>query len=154
MPSTKEYNKVYEKLVQSDKDYVGMLAYSIYKKQKQEFIKEHIINNGGDSPCAEKIKGFHDIAIQPTQIDMYRKQAISLTKELTNEIISTKKTDIKDFIDSNLKNKGFWNYMFGVSQSLIANIIWLILIAIVAIILWSMEHGPFETIKSICHLNT
>lgn len=154
MPGTKEYNKVYEKLVQSDKDYVGMLAYSIYKKQKQEFIKEHIINNGGDIPCVEKIKSFHDLAIQPTQIDMYRKQATSLTKELTNEIISTKKSDIKDFIDNNLKNKGFWPYMLGVSQSLIANIIWLILIAIVAVILWSMEHGPFETIKSICQIKT
>lgn len=149
MPDNNDYNRVYEKLVESDKDYVGMLAYSIYKKQKQEFIKEYRLSNNGERPKEVDIKNFHSLAIQQTQLEMYRKQATDLTQGLTNAIINSKKTDIKDFIDGHLNNKGFKHYMFGVSQNLVANVLWLIVIGIVAFILWSLDHGPFETIKSI-----
>jgi hypothetical protein len=149
MADNNDYNKVYEKLVETDKDYVGMLAYSIYKKQKQEYIKEYRLTHNGDRPNQEEVKNFHSLAIQPSQLEMYRKQAKDLTQGLTNAIINSKKTDIKDFIDGHLNKKGFWPYMFGVSQNLVANIIWLIIVGIVAFILWSLDHGPFEVLKEI-----
>lgn len=143
------YNKVYERLVSTDKDYVGMLAYAIYKRQKIEFIKEHKLNNSGQKPTDTELDNFHTLALQPSQLEMYKKQAVSLTQGMTNTIIANKKNEIQEFIDGNLNNKGFISYMYGVSQSLVASALWLIIVAIVAIILWSMQNGPFETIKAI-----
>ncbi|KAA1159523.1 MULTISPECIES: hypothetical protein [Pseudoalteromonas] len=35
-----QYNKVYEKLVKSQNDYTGMIAYCIYKDEKRKWIQE------------------------------------------------------------------------------------------------------------------
>jgi nitrogen fixation-related uncharacterized protein len=44
---------------------------------------------------------------------------------------------------------GYYHYMHGVSQSIVANFIWYLFFIILALYLWSLEHGPFETLKSI-----
>jgi hypothetical protein len=150
MPGTNDYNRVYESLVKDDKDIVGMLAYSIYKKQKQETIKEFIISNNGTRPSATDLESFHNFATQRTQLEIYRKQATGITQGLANSLLKAKQKDIKEIIDRHLsKSKGFWSYMYGVSQSLVANFLWLIIFILFSVYLWSLEHGPFETLKSI-----
>lgn len=150
MPGTNDYNRVYENLVKDDKDIVGMLAYSIYKKQKQETIKEFIISKNGTRPSSTDLESFHNLATQRTQLEMYRKQATDLTQGLANSLLKAKQNDIKEIIDGHLsKPKGFWTYMYCVSQSLVANFLWFLIFIIIAVYLWSLEHGPFETLKSI-----
>jgi hypothetical protein len=112
MSGTFKYNRIYENLVKEDKDIVGMLAYAIYKKQKQETIKEFILNNNGARPSESDLESFHNLASQRTQLEMYRKQATDLTQSLTNSLLKAKQKDIKEIIDGHLlKHKGFWNYM-------------------------------------------
>jgi hypothetical protein len=154
MADNNDYNKVYESLVTSDKDIVGMLAYAIYKKQKQETVKDYRLNNNGDRPKSTDLESFHKLALQRTQLDMYRKQATELTQGLTNSLLKSKQKDIKDIIDGHLsKPKGFWSYMYGVSQSFVANFLWFLLFVLLTVYLWTKEHGPFETLKSIIDSN-
>lgn len=139
-----EYNKVYELLVTGDKDFVGMLAYSIYKKQKQEYIVD-FIKNKGVRPTVEDLKEFHKFATQKTQLKMYKDRATVLTQDLTSLLLSQKIENVL----SNLKN-GFWR---GVGQNLFANFIWLLILALVAFILWSHDHAPLDALKEMIDNN-
>ncbi|OFX56669.1 MAG: hypothetical protein A2046_08055 [Bacteroidetes bacterium GWA2_30_7] len=142
-----DYNQVYEKLVHDDKDFVGMLAYSIYKKQKQEFILKYRSEHMGNRPDTNELKRFHELASASTQLLMYRNQATELIQGITNFILREKKGDIDNYIKVQSKSKR--SFMYGVFQSLLASLIWIVIISVVAVILWSLQHGPFETFKSI-----
>lgn len=62
-----KYNQMHEKLVKHKKDFVGMIAYSIYKTEKREAVKR-----GMD------IGAFTSIKIQPHEIKKYRDEADGL----------------------------------------------------------------------------
>lgn len=137
---------MYEKLVENDQDLVGMIAYSIYKKHKQEFIKNYKKENNQKNPSTSKLQPFHTSCQLEFQLRKYRDESTTLVSALTNEIINLKKEEIKTILGTESKTKQFW---LGVLQSLVASLIWVLIIAIIAFILWSMEHSPFDAIKSI-----
>lgn len=62
-----QYNQMHEKLVKNGKDFVGMIAYSIYKSEKREAIR-----NGVDIAEFTKLKS------QPNEIKKYKAEAESL----------------------------------------------------------------------------
>lgn len=71
---TKDYNKIHEKLVSSKNDFTGMIAYSIYKKEKKDAIK-----NGLD------IEEFIKLKAQRNEIKKYKKEA----EDLVNIFLET-----------------------------------------------------------------
>lgn len=79
---TKNYNQIYEKLVKNKVDFVGMIAYSIYKHEKIAKIK-----NG------ENISEFIRLKSDKKEIERYRKES----EELFNIFIQFS-------IDENIKN--------------------------------------------------
>ncbi|WP_375320615.1 hypothetical protein [Aliivibrio logei] len=63
------YNKMHEKLVKNENDFVGMIAYSIYKKEKREAVRQGDVD----------IEQFMKIKLQTSEIKKYRKEATELT---------------------------------------------------------------------------
>lgn len=142
MESNNKYNKVYDTLVQNDKDFVGMLAYAFYKRQKQEYIKDLKLNNK-KSPSDSDLESFIKIANSKNQIDTYRNMATELTGRITNEILISKQKEIKEFANRHFyENKSIWHYTKqSIIPSIINNIIWLIFMGLIAFLFWASKQN-------------
>ncbi|WP_206211601.1 hypothetical protein, partial [Vibrio sp. V22_P2S10T140] len=65
-------HRIFEQIIEDDNDFVGMVAYSIYKQEKIKWIKmQH--EKSGTYPSAEEIdKYFHNFASTDDVLKRYR----------------------------------------------------------------------------------
>ncbi len=89
------YNPIFTKLVQDDPDFVGMVAYALYKKQKIEWIKQFASQNGGREPSEQELGPFHDLSNMQSMIDGYRNQAVDLLDEFLDFALADKVEQIR-----------------------------------------------------------
>ena len=131
---SKKYNQVYEKLVKSQNDYTGMIAYCIYKNEKRKWISE-----GHDADEFVKLK------LMTHELAKYKKAADSLLstayqanadvevdkikKSLANEMITIATHSLDNSKASRFKN---WHHsgaagVFGnfYSGLIIAVLVWI-----------------------------
>lgn len=66
-PPAVRHNPIFQKLIADDGDLVGMVAYSIYKKMKQEWIV-------AQAPEPQDIRDFHK-TVTATQLELCRNKA-------------------------------------------------------------------------------
>lgn len=82
---SKEYNQIYEKLVTAENDFVGMIAYAIYKREKRNATRKQL-----------NIDEFLRIKSQPNEIKKYKREAEELVNMLlqaaTDEELSRVRT--------------------------------------------------------------
>lgn len=82
------YNFIYEQLVKSEDDLVGLIAYAIYKKHKIEFITR-IKDEKGRDPNKKEYKIFFKASTTKSQLIKYRNDAQSILSDVvantTNE---------------------------------------------------------------------
>lgn len=77
----RQYNYIYKKLVNSEDDLIGLIAYGIYKKHKIEFI-EQIQEEYKREPTDEECSSFFISSTTDSQIIKYRNDASSLLSEV------------------------------------------------------------------------
>lgn len=77
----RQYNYIYKKLVNSEDDLIGLIAYGIYKKHKIEFI-EQIQEENKREPTDEECSSFFISSTTDSQIIKYRNDASSLLSEV------------------------------------------------------------------------
>ena len=85
--SKKRYNYIFSKLVESDNDLVGLVAYGIYKKHKIEFLlgfKEKHKREPDESEC----EVFFLTSTTETQIAKYKYEALNLISEIVSDTTS------------------------------------------------------------------
>lgn len=84
----RNYNFIYEKLVKSEDDLVGLIAYAIYKKHKIEFITR-IKEEEGREPSQEECTAFFKASTTDSQLAKYINDAKSILSDVvantTNE---------------------------------------------------------------------
>jgi hypothetical protein len=84
----RNYNFIYEKLVKSEDDLVGLIAYAIYKKHKIEFITR-IKEEEGREPSQEECTAFFKASTTDSQLTKYINDATSILSDVvantTNE---------------------------------------------------------------------
>lgn len=101
----KEYNWVYRKLVESENDLVGAIAYSLYKRHKIEYISQYQ-SETNNPPTDEQLAEFHRISSSQTSLDHYRHQADMLLSNLlhfaTENIASEMQQQQKEVIHNEL----------------------------------------------------
>ncbi|NHR08370.1 hypothetical protein HA052_24570 [Chromobacterium haemolyticum] len=86
-----QYNHIFRQLVPPDSsDFVGMVAYALYKKQKIEWVEHFQKENDGREPTPEELKQFHCVSNMASQVAAYREQAIALLDEFLDYALSDK----------------------------------------------------------------
>lgn len=70
---------VYSALVSGTDDFVGAIAYSLYKQTKFEWLEAIKVRNGGQDPTPAELDMFHETNMLPLQLQGYRDRAITLT---------------------------------------------------------------------------
>lgn len=96
----RKYNSIYNKLVQSDKDLVGLVAYAIYKRHKIEFVSG-VKRSKNREPTDEECEVFFAASMADSQINKYRSEAKTLLSEV---VANTKKEEIEQFEAEMLSN--------------------------------------------------
>lgn len=95
-----KYNFIYEKLVVSEDDLVGLIAYGIYKKHKIEFITR-IKEEQKREPTEEECRSFFIASTTSSQLEKYRSQAENMLLEMAGNITDN---ELKQYEADMLKN--------------------------------------------------
>lgn len=135
------YNQTYSLLIQSQDDFVGMVAYALYKKQKSAFCQAILAKNGVP-PTKAELKTFHENTILPVTIQGYREQAnnlvnVFLDSSLAQQIVLIEEdvklgalaSEFKTLKDEILEKKTFVGWVRDVGSNLAVNFLTIIFIA-------------------------
>ena len=78
-----KHSGIYERLVENDHDFLGQVAYSIYKRRKREFIMRKQEELGTSNIPAEAVEDFINDQTDYT-LELYKVQADMLSREFLN----------------------------------------------------------------------
>ena len=128
-----KHSGVYGRLVENDHDFLGQVAYSIYKRRKRDFIirkQEELGTNNIPSEVVmeEFVKNQTDYTLE-----LYKSQADSLSREFLNvsyenEIAKEKQRLAQEYSEKYQKladavRPSFW---FGVLQGIVASFLFVL----------------------------
>lgn len=142
------YNDIYEKLVTDESDMVGHIAYSLYKRKKQEYIKEWKKKHFYQDITKEALVDFHTSESTEAALKQYKDTANSILQKFmnnvlrteTNEIMNrcnTRQTQTLQAIIAPLKPSPIWKqYHHGAFQSAIGSFVFALLIALFSVVLY------------------
>ncbi len=139
----KDYSWIYKELVTSEDDFIGAIAYSLYKRHKIEYIKQ-CIDEIGESPTEEQLAEFYRTSCSPTSLENYRHKADRLLSNLlhfaTENIASDMQKQNKQVIHDELvellkpiqeeiaKKKGFKQLFIEAMVSVFGAIVVIVLV--------------------------
>lgn len=156
-----KYNFIFSQIVENVDDFVGSMAYVLYKRNKIEYIEQYRKENGKE-PELEELREWQKAECVKSKLDNYKKLATQKTNEFINILqgekekqLNKQKSDLKrkeeeikererqvndkekDLKKRNrycqVKQKGqFW---LGILQSVIASFIFLVLCIILLLCL-------------------
>jgi hypothetical protein len=147
--SAQKYNFIYSKLVEEEDDILGIIAYAFYKRQKISYIKS-IQGKHGREPTQQEFEIFQEIS--NSQLTQYRAQAIELSESFLEQALSEKARELEEFYDNKTQReiRDFRpSYWVGVSQSIIAGILFVLLLGLLIFFTWSLKQGPMQAIEAI-----
>lgn len=146
-----DYNFIYTKLVKNETDIIGVVAYSVYKRQKIEYI-EAIRCKHERRPDEQELASFHELTNSPTQLDSYRQQAIVLARGFLKSAISEEAKQLSLRYEEQAKQElarfkpNFW---MGVAQSVVGSAGFVMLLGALVIFTWSLNQGPRQVIEQV-----
>lgn len=125
-----KHSGVYERLVENDHDFLGQVAYSIYKRRKRAFIIRKQEELGTNNIPAEDVEEFVKDQTDYT-LDLYKAQADTLSREFLNalygkELENEKQKLSQEYITKYHKlasNSSFWS---GVLQGITASFLFVL----------------------------
>lgn len=153
---SRNYNYIYSKLVESEYDILGHIAYAVYKQQKISHIEEFKKDNNRQ-PTDQELIQFNKFSSSHVSIEGYRIKAERILQSFTDNVledtiieveIECKKSQaeiLKEIIkpiSPPTKSRLFWN---GVLQSIVGAFMFSILIAAFVIITQTRDKG-IETV--------
>lgn len=146
-----KYNFIYEKLVTSDDDLTGLIAYGIYKKHKIEFIAK-IKDEESRNPTDEECQSFFIASSTESQLKKYRDQAETILAETVANVASEEiaryeqdmlknyRAEIKNCLPSN------WRTVW---LSILSSFAFSVIVAIVYFVALTSERSTSENVNRI-----
>lgn len=146
-----QYNYIFKDLVSDDNDFVGMVAYTIYKRQKIEWIEAFKAQHGGTDPSDQDVAdGFSAFSKLPSQVEQYRDQAVQLIDSFLEATLAEQakaiETALRDDAVVKAAGKSFWQ---SVAENVVANLIAVVLTAGLTGLAWVMVTGPSKLLKPL-----
>lgn len=90
----RNYNYIYSRLVENEFDVVGHIAYSIYKKQKIEYIEKQ--KELGQEPTDSDLIPFNTLSSSNTSIETYRMKAELIVQGMIDNVMEEAIADIEE----------------------------------------------------------
>lgn len=125
-----KHSGVYERLVENDHDFLGQVAYSIYKRRKRAFIIRKQEELGTNNIPAEDVEEFVKDQTDYT-LDLYKAQADTLSREFLNalygkELENEKQKLSQEYITKYHKLASISSFWSGVLQGITASFLFVL----------------------------
>lgn len=133
----RSYNFIYKKLVKSDEDLIGHIAYSLYKSDKIQYIEQFKANNNGKELDESDIKLFNDVSNIDHAVDRYRNTAVAILQNFTSCILDAQvdsmQADYENYLKKVIKplKTKWWE---AIVQSVIGAFVFAIILAAFAFV--------------------
>lgn len=149
---TKGYNFIYDQLVDSEDDIHGIISYSVYKRQKIQFIKDFKAKNGGNDPSEGDLKPFNDLSMSDAQLEFYKSEATVLTQSFLENVLEADLKEREAYFSarvhaelSNIKPRHFLDIFKGALGSLL----FVLLTGALYFAVWSLSTSPKMVIEQV-----
>ena len=134
-------HQTFTKIVENKKDYVGMVAYTIYKNEKLNWIEQYKLRHAGQEPTNDVLREHFNIDTDSdTKVASYRTQAETLLNEWLDETlgeeISTYKETVKEEAIIKTVTPKFWD---GVWSNVLAGLIGAAIITLLSVLVWLVQ---------------
>lgn len=157
----RNFNYIYSKLVTSDDDFIGKIAYSLYKEDKIEYITRIKREKYKIEVSEEDLEEFHLISSSDRSIERYKTSAQTLLQHFLNNTLSEAIEDATREIKSNhiqllsevvteIKPPKFW---MSVLHNLTASFALAAVIALFIVILNFTTDGIWPTLGKLFNLD-
>lgn len=151
----KEYNFIYDQLVDSEDDIHGIISYSVYKRQKIQFIKDFKAKNEGKDPDEVDLQSFNDLSTSASQLEFYRSEATVLTHSFLKDVLAEDLKERETYFSarvhaelSNIKPHHFLDILKGAFGSLL----FVLLTGALYFAVWSLSTSPKMVIEQVFHV--
>ena len=147
----KQYNFIYSKLVSSEDDVMGLLAYSIYKRHKIEFI-EDFKKKKGTAPTDSDIESFIMSSVTESQLAKYKESAAAILGENVASAVRDELNNINfDFQKSVEPVVKKHTYSAGktIFLNVIASFIFSLILVVVFMLGYTTESGLRKKTKAV-----
>lgn len=151
MSGQRTYNTIYNSLVRDENDIAGIIAYSVYKRQKIEYIN-NFQKDKHQLPNDEDLKAFTDMSVAPSQLEFYQNEAAFLTEEFLTNVLAE---DIKErealFTTkvhaelSNIKP----NHLLDIIKGATGSLVFVLLTGVLYFAVWSFSASPTALLEEI-----
>lgn len=156
----RNYNFIYSKLVEDEDDFVGQIAYSLYKQDKIDHIEQYFEAQGKEIG-EEDLKQFHEMSCKPVLLEAYRIKAENILQdfisdtleeniqEIEERTIKNQSEILKDIIKPITpasKTKQFWT---RVLQSALSALTLSAILALLVLIIYISKVGFLKAISNI-----
>lgn len=144
---------VYTTIVEGDNDLVGLVAYSLYKRDKLAFVVKHH-EDRNCAPSSDEMLAFCRGATLPGPVSNYRTKASSLLSDMYNQLLEEQVTAMQaqykdDLITELKKAHPFWE---GVWQHVVSGVVVAALLGLAAIIYYGQHAGFKQMLSNIFDL--
>ena len=138
MPNPTEYNAIFEKLVLSSDDLIGLLAYSIYKREKVAFVRQYREAHSNAAPPAEELEKFHNTCA--LHLASYRNEAEVQFQKLSQNLLEENLSRFGQVVQEENKKRrnNFWR---GVWQSVVGSVLYTLVIGLIFIFILGIRYG-------------
>lgn len=127
----------YSTLVEDPNDLVGLIAYSLYKREKLDFVEAQHAKHGR-IPTSDELQVFYELVNMPAQVEALRTRSATLLEQVTeavlDETVQQLENDYKAKLTAELKiHKNFWR---AVGENVVANVVAAGLVALSVLMLY------------------
>lgn len=156
----RKFNYIYSSLVRGEDDFIGKLAYTIYKEDKINFIAELKAENPQKEVSEKDLTQFHQISSSESAIERYRLSAefilqqfldnsLELAIEEATEEIKNNHILLLENVIEKIKPPTFWS---NVWQNVVASFALSAIIALFIIIITFTTDGFWGTVGKFFNL--
>lgn len=142
----RQYSRVFKQLVGAEGDLTGMVAYTLYKRQKLEWLQAFRATHNGAEPTDREIaERFTAFSSMPSQLEQYRQQAMDVLDDFLQ--VADGGASPADTSCCQVASANARSFRHRVVESIVANLVTVLLTAGVTGIAWVLVTGPSNLLR-------
>lgn len=148
----KEYNFIYKQLVEGNDDIHGIISYSVYKRQKIQFIEDFKEKNEGDEPTIQDMHSFNEISTSPSQLEFYRSEATVLTEAFLSNVLEEDLKEREEYFSSRVHaeiNNIKPRHCLDVIKGALGSLLFVLLTGALYFAVWSLSTSPKMVLEQV-----
>ena len=150
-----QYNYIYDKLVDSEDDIHGIISYSVYKRQKIQFIKDFESKNNR-MPTDQELQPFTDLSTSDAQLEFYKSEATVLTQRFLTNVLAEDLKEREEYFSTRLHTELSGHlesikprHLLDIVKGAAGSLLFVMLTGVLYFAVWSLSASPKGVVEQI-----